>query len=122
MSGLNISKKVRASAVAGLGLLCANIAQADTALTAGVILEKMSAEDRFTYYTGIIHGLAYARFRKDSIANDNQKDQRGMECIENWFFDGGAESALRIDSTLKKYPKYTVVVILSAMVKKRCGE
>lgn len=122
MSGLNISRKIRNSAVAGMCLLCANIAHADTPMTAGVVLEKMGAGERYTYYFGLVQGLAYARFRKDTIANNNQNDQRGMDCISSWFDDGGVERTLQIDKTLEKYPDHAPAVIINAMVRKECGE
>lgn len=122
MSNLRLSRKLPIVALSGLALTCANIARADTPMTAGLVLEKMAAGERYTYYFGIVQGLAYARFLKDTIANDNRKDQRGMDCIQNWFHDESGQRSLSIELNMKKYPEFSVPVLINAMIKKECGE
>ena len=41
-------------------------AQADTPMTAGLIMKEMPTKERAAYVAGIVEGMAYARFRYDS--------------------------------------------------------
>ena len=53
-------------------------------MTAGFIMENMEPKERYAYVSGIVTGMAYARFRKDTIASGS-RDESGMICIHNWF-------------------------------------
>lgn len=51
-----------------------------TDLTAGVVMEKMTSEQRPSYIAGVVERLAYARYAKDGKAD------QGMKCIYQWFY------------------------------------
>lgn len=120
MSGLNISKKARTSAVAGMGLLCANIAHAQSTMTAGNLIE-LPAKERTAYVLGAVEGLAYARFRADTKASGS-KDEAGFNCIYDWLFADTMKRLDIIDATFKKYPEHRPSTLLNAIIKKECGE
>jgi hypothetical protein len=90
-------------------------------MTAGLILEKMRPEERFAYVNGIVTGMAYARFRKDTIAAGS-KDERGMKCIYEWFHKGDGGTYAMLDATFRKNSQHTPSVIIATLLKKECGE
>lgn len=87
------------------------------AITAGDVRYKMSSDEQFAYVLGVIEGLAYARYVKDS------PDETGMQCIYNWY---QKDSAVRWTDTLfpffEKYSDKPVGVLLYVLTKKVCGE
>lgn len=106
--------------IAGSVLAVGNTAIAEV-MDAGSILEKMEDKERYAYISGIVEGLAYARFRKDTIAAGS-KDERGSSCIHNWYYTGTGKTPFSIEATFKKYPDQMPSVIIALMVKKECGE
>ena len=90
-------------------------------MTAGVILKEMPAGERMAYLMGVVEGLAYARFRKDTQTAGN-KDNSGSGCIYNWFYKDTTASFDRIEATFKKYPDQFPATILALMIKQECGE
>lgn len=90
-------------------------------MTAGAVMTRMEAKERFSYVYGIVEGLAYARFRKDSLASGN-KDEAGMKCIYDWFFPTKESLISDVEAAFRKYPDHIPPVIVAAMVKKECGE
>lgn len=82
---LKAAKTNTAIVAAFAAFLLPSYARTQTPLTAGVILKEMPARELAAYVTGIVEGLAYARFRTDSL-KAGQKVQTGMDCIRNWYF------------------------------------
>ena len=97
------------------------MAAADTPMTAGVIMEKMKAGERALYVVGLIDGLAYARFRKDSAAAGS-KVESGMACIYDWFYKDGVSAMDRIEAAFRSYSTQFPSVVMAAILKKECGE
>jgi len=91
-------------------------ANADTPMTAGVVMEKMNSRERFFHISGIVDGFAYARFVKDNRRED------GMKCIYDWFYGGSGSTALKIEDAFEKYREYPPSVIVWTLLKKQCGE
>ena len=104
-----------------LSLGITHAANADTAMTAGVLMERMKPADRYIYVSGMIEGLAYARFLRDSATNGS-KDERGMKCIYDWFYEGGDTAQDSIEAAFRLYADYSPSVVAWAMIKKECGE
>ena len=90
-------------------------------MTAGVIAKEMSAEQRFSYSFGLVDGLAYARFRADS-EKAGHKVQDGMNCIYKTFFEDQAAGVLRIENAFRSYPDNYPAAVVTAIIKKECGE
>lgn len=98
-------------------LIVAAAPAAATDLTAGVIAERMSTDERVAYISGVVEGLAYARFLRD------RPDETGMQCIYDWFYvEGNGGSWERIDAWFERHQDQTVGVLLHVLIKKECGE
>ena len=95
-------------------------AHAETPLTAQVVLDNMPTNEFVSYVSGIVEGLAYARFRKDTAAA-GQNDEDGMKCIRDWYH-GNSEIILQIEESFRKYGTYPPWVVLAVMIKRECGE
>ena len=89
-------------------------------VTAGKVLEELESNEFVWFIGGIVEGLAYARFRKDTI-EAGERVVTGSDCIRDWFH-GNNEIILTITSTFKEYSDYTPWVVVAAMVKQECGE
>lgn len=124
MSGGNTLKLMRNIGVAGV-LFASNVPvyandNPGTPMTAGAVVEKLSADEFFLYVSGMIEGLAYARFLKDSAAA-GEKSQDGMVCMQDWYLKTPA-NIVKADATFRKYADYPPAVVIAAMIKKECGE
>ncbi len=84
------------------------------AMTAGVVAEKMSAEDLYTYVAGVVEGLAYSRLQQDG------KKTEGMTCIYDWFYKD-KDSFGRIEAMFKENPKYPPAAIVAVLAEEKCG-
>lgn len=84
-------------------------------------MEKMEASARVPYISGVIEGLASARYQRDNehLEGDN-KTVAGMKCIYAWFYDKPGKLDL-IYAAFGKYPSYPAGVIINLMVRKDCG-
>lgn len=87
---------------------------AATDFTAGVVAEKMSPADRYTFTAGVAEGLAYSRYLKDG------KTTEGMACIYKWFYAEGTTA--KIDEAFRKFPDYMPAPVMMALSNKECGE
>ena len=90
-------------------------------MTAGIVLEKMSGKELFAYVYGIVDGMAYARFRRDTLAAGT-KQQTGMDCIYKWFFANDNAAFAKIEGAFRANADYIPPVIIAALIKKECGE
>ena len=88
---------------------------AQEAMTAGSLGDHFTNREESAYLAGVIEGLGYARFLKDD------KDETGMKCIKDWFYDGEGTQAKILDA-FDLYPDYPVGPILWALSKQQCGE
>lgn len=125
MSGVVLDRTFKKIVVAGAVLLGASSAFANdnkgTPMTAGVIVREMPARERASYVMGMIDAMAYARFVKDTKAR-GEKDQTGMICIYDWLQDDMVHRMGQIDAAFRKYGNYPPSMVVTAMVKKACGE
>ncbi|MDI6029447.1 hypothetical protein QBK99_25180 [Corticibacterium sp. UT-5YL-CI-8] len=101
---------------AALSLLLAAlpVAAEATDFTAGKVLNEMSADERAAYISGVVEGLAYARYKKDG------DETGGMKCIYDWLYyeDTTPQDIL---SAFKRFPDHTPGAVMAAMVEKECG-
>lgn len=84
-------------------------------------MEKMPARERTAYIIGLVEGLAYARFRKDTIAAGTKTDA-GMNCIYGWLYTDSMTALDRIEAVFRKYSDHFPATLLATMIKKECGE
>jgi hypothetical protein len=103
-------------------MLCAATPAHPQAMTAEIIMTKMTPEDRYTYMAGIVEGLAYARYRNDNrnVSGDN-KSAAGMACVYDWFYKNEANRE-RIIQAFRKFGSHYPGAIMSALIRKDCGE
>lgn len=81
----------------------------------------MQVRERTSYITGIVEGLAYARFQRDTRAS-GEPNQEGMNCIYNWFYADAMNRLDSIEATFSAYEDQFPAVILSAMIARECGQ
>jgi len=101
--------------ILGMTIGSVNITQASE-LNAGAVMSKMNTDQRFSYVSGVIEGLAYSRWQRD------KPDETGMKCIHNWYYQ---DKAKRWESTIipvfERYKDKSVGAILYVLTKKKCG-
>ena len=85
-----------------------------TEFTAGVVMGKMAGGERYTFVSGIIEGLAYARFLRDG------KNEEGMRCILDWFHGNNKVAMDDIEMLFAKYPAYPPAPIVSTLIERKC--
>lgn len=85
-----------------------------TDFTAGVVMEKMTSEQRSAYLAGVVEGLAYARYAKDGKQTD------GMKCIYDWFYEK-EDTLQKIHAAFDRFKDYLPGAVIAAMVAKECG-
>ena len=84
-------------------------------LNAGFVMNEMTEEQRYGYISGVIEGLAYSRFLRD------KPNQDGMNCVYNWYYEGGEGNFRKLDAWLNRHPDKQVGVLLYVLIKKECG-
>lgn len=92
-----------------------------TDFTAAAVMEKMEASARVPYISGVIEGLAYARYERDNqhLEGDN-KTVVGMNCIYDWFYKT-PKTLDTIYVAFGRYPTYPPGAIIGNLVKQACG-
>ncbi len=103
------------SAAAFFGVLIdLPVAANATDFTAKVVMKEMTEEQRYSYLSGVIEGLAYARYAQDG------KQIAGMNCIYDGFY-GTPKVTDLIYAAFGQYPDYTPGAVVSALVKRKCN-
>ena len=85
------------------------------ALTGGEVVNKMTAEERNAYFAGVVAGLAQAKWLVD------KPNVKGLECINDWYYEGGAKVHKTIDAWLRRHPDKAAGGLLYILIKKECG-
>lgn len=82
-------------------------------MTAGVIMEKMNADQRSGFLAGVVEGLAHDRMVKDG-------ETAGSKCIYDWFYE--KEGTLHtIHQAFEYFRDEMPGAVIAAMVEKECG-
>jgi len=97
-------------------VLFLSFARETAALPAEDVLSEMSQDQRHGYISGIVDGLAYARWLAD------QPDDTGMQCIYSWYYGGGTEKWALITQWLGRHLDKPVDALMYVLIKKECGE
>lgn len=84
-------------------------------LTAGFVASEMETGHRFAYLSGVVEGLAYARF-----VADGRQESPGMACIYGWFY-GDENAAATILAAFERFPDHLPGAVIGALVQRRCG-
>ena len=121
MSGIRAAKMAGVIAAATSSLIGLSQQAKATDFTAGVLMEKMNANDRVPYISGVVEGLAYGRFMRDNEhVEGDKKSTVGMMCIYNWYYEKPHAIDL-IYLAFGKYPTYPPGAIISNLIKQDCG-
>lgn len=78
-------------------------------------MQRLSSEQRFIYVSGIVEGLAFARYQRDG------KDATGMDCLYRWFY-GSGEAAAKVDAAFTQFPDYTPGAVVAVLANRECGQ
>lgn len=81
----------------------------------------MPVRERTSYVMGVVEGIAYARFRKDTILS-GEKDERGMKCIFDWFYKDNTAAFDKIEAAFEQHRQHTPALVVTALVRQECGE
>lgn len=90
-----------------------NKAQA-AGLTTDTVLKIMSDKELNAYISGLVEGLAYARY-----VQDGKKADKGMQCILGWFYKN-KKTAPKIVRAFAHFKKYTANAVVGALIAKEC--
>ncbi|WP_306258407.1 hypothetical protein [Pararhizobium sp. IMCC21322] len=104
--------------ISAIILLCifGNTARAqEDVINAGFVLHKMAVAEQFAYVSGVVEGLAYARFLRDKPNED------GMKCIYDWYYADSDRQWARIETVFGAHLEKPVGVLLHVLIKKKCG-
>ena len=112
---IRVNISIYVFALASILAFQAAAARADTPLTASVVMQEMSAEQRVGYIAGVVEGLAYSRYIKDNTQIE------GMKCIYDWFYEAEGTRG-KIRKAFQEFGEYQAGAIIAAMTKKACGE
>lgn len=86
-------------------------------MTAGVVLERMEGREFIAYVSGVVEGIAYARYKQDS--QNGQPNAHGMTCIYDWFYRDD-RLIFSIQKAFAKYPDHFPGTIISVMAEREC--
>jgi hypothetical protein len=89
-------------------------ANAQTTMTAGVVMKNMPAKERFSYIAGIVEGLAQARHARDG------KNPKGSGCIYDWFYKEPGMAA-KVEAAFRRYPNAMPGEIVRLLAATKCG-
>ena len=85
-------------------------------LNAGFVLNEMNAGEQVAYVSGVIEGLAYARFLRD------RPDESGMNCVYDWYGKDKKTRWLLIRKWLARHADKPVGPLLYILIRKECGD
>ena len=86
------------------------------AQTAGDVVTKMNADQRLSYVSGVVEGLAYSRWLRDKPSAE------GMNCVYDWYYKGAGKDWNGVVSWFERHPDKPVGALLYVLIKKDCGE
>lgn len=86
------------------------------ALTAEDVLNRMNDDERFAYISGLVDGLAFARWTAE------KPDNTGMQCIYDWYYGGNTAVRETIQTWLTRHQDKPVDALMYVLIKRECGE
>lgn len=87
------------------------------ALTAKEVAENMSAKEQNAYISGVVEGLAFARWLADG------RDDTGMQCIWNWYLHSDQRERFNAQMDwFERHPDQQVSTLMYALIREECGE
>lgn len=90
------------------------VAQIAAAQTADDVLTRMTDDERFAYISGVIEGLAAARWAAE------RPDSSGMTCIYDWYFGENDEVHLTTTEWLARNRDQRVGLLMYVLTQREC--
>ncbi len=84
-------------------------------LDAGAVLNEMETKQQSAFVTGIVQGLAYARFLRDRPNED------GFRCVSGWLNGDAKGNWNKILTLFERHSTKPPAVLLHVLIKKDCG-
>ncbi len=108
--------KIAQTAVFAACLLGASLASDRAeALTAGDVLENLNDDQWFGYVSGLLDGLATARWLAE------RPDSSGMRCIYEWYTARPAEQTIaEIEQWFGRHPEQQAGLLLHVLIAEEC--
>ena len=97
---------------ATLSLFAAKNAEA---FTADEVLNQMDEDQRRTYLSGLVDGLAQARWAADN------SDQTGWACITDWYYNDLQTAWDSIDQWFERHLDKPAASLLYVLIDRECG-
>lgn len=91
----------------------AAFAEERTPITANAVMTEMSSVEQVRYLSGVVEGLAYARFEADG------QQATGMNCMYNWFYRNPDNLEL-VHGAFNRWPDMTPGAIMGVILNKAC--
>ncbi|MCV6575107.1 MAG: hypothetical protein OIF58_05165 [Cohaesibacter sp.] len=85
-------------------------------LTTDIALKVMEKKELHAYISGLVEGLAYARYVQDGKDAD-----KGMKCILDWYYKT-EEAAPKVLRAFVHFKGLTANAVVGALIKKECGQ
>lgn len=120
MLGKNVAKLTSYSPLSAMILASVAFLAAGkdaAALTASEISENMSTDEQVAYISGVVEGLAFARWMADD------RDTAGSQCIWDWFLH--SDQTVRINAQMDWFEQHSdqqVSTLMYALIREECGE
>lgn len=83
------------------------------AITAGDVLDRMSADERGGYITGAIDTAIY-------LAAVQEKNNAKSECILNWYYGDKAKGPREVIATFERYKDKPAVALIKVLIDRAC--
>ncbi|MBP0614244.1 hypothetical protein J6595_01390 [Jiella sp. KSK16Y-1] len=90
-------------------------AQADTAMTAGVVLDNMQSREVGAYTSGILEGLMY------HTALQAGGESPRVQCMYDWYYADNEKAVRQVMSAYSNYRDKYPAAIIYALIKRECG-
>lgn len=103
------------SAIFGLAALMATHGTSEAA-TAQDVMTKMSPDQRSSYITGVVDGLATARWLAD------RPDATGTNCIYDWYYRQPRDQVWPlITAWFERQPDQQAGILIQVLINRECG-
>lgn len=85
-------------------------------LRAGEVINIMDNKELGAYISGLVEGLAYARY-----VSDGDRTDQGMRCIMDWYYgDEGTIQMVRL--AFARFEDHSANAVVAALAERQCGE
>lgn len=91
-------------------------ARADTAMTAGVVLDRMESPELWAYTSGILEGIMY------QTAIQAGDDSARVKCMYDWYYGDSRKKVGQVLTAFERFRDHYPAAIIHALIKRECGD